>query len=336
MESIRAAVIGCGSLGKVHTECVGQLEGISMAAYCDVAEENARKLHAQFGGDYATTDPERIFRDDSIHAVYITTQHDSHADLTIRALEAGKHVMVEKPLAMSVEDCIRIGETVRRTGNKVMTAFKMRYYDMLQKAKELIPDPVMVTMQMMDDRWPDDMWANDPVKGGGNVISQGCHSCDILRYVAGRDPIEVYAAGANYYQKTGVIDNLTATFRFEGGISGGWVQGDCSRPPLVSKFFLQMFAENKSVTLSDRLTTLVYQEAGKEQIVLQGTESGFLEENRAFVRCLLQDEAPPIDHIDGLYATLMPLQAIRSLTSGKPEPIRDVIRQAVRSEADAR
>lgn len=121
---IRTSVIGCGSLGKIHTGCVSKLEGMQMAAYCDIDINNAQALLNEFGGDYATGDPDVIFGDNSIDAIYITTLHDTHADLCIRALEAGKHVMVEKPLAMTVEDCLRIGDTVKRTGNKVMTALK--------------------------------------------------------------------------------------------------------------------------------------------------------------------------------------------------------------------
>jgi len=93
-------------------------------------------------------------------------------------------------------------------------------------------------------------------------------------------------------------------------------------PPVASKFFMQLFAEGKTATLTDRLTTLTYAETGREPQVFRGTESGFLEENKAFVQCILEDTAPPIDHNDGLYATLMMLQAIRSVASGKPEPIR--------------
>jgi predicted dehydrogenase len=322
---IRAAIIGCGGLGRMHAECIKQVDGIETAAYCDVREEASQALLTHFGGRYATTNADRIFADPDIDAVYVTTLHDTHADLTIRALEAGKHVMVEKPLAMTVEDCLRVGDAVTRTKKKLMTAFKMRYYDMLLRAKELIPAPKLITMQMMDNRWPDDHWANDPVMGGGNVISQGCHSCDILRFMAGREPIEVYAAGGNYYQATGIVDNVSAVFRFEDGVAAGWVQGDCHRPLLVSKFFMQLFDENKSVTLSDRLTRLIYEEAGQEPIEYKGTETGFLEENRAFVRCIQEDTEPPIDVVDGLYATLMPLQAIRSLQSGKPEPIQALV-----------
>jgi predicted dehydrogenase len=335
MSPIQIGIIGCGNLGRTHADCIQQVNGAEIAAYCDVHEPNAQAMLKQYGGRYATGDVNLLFNDPALDAIYITTLHDTHAEYTIRALNAGKHVLVEKPLAMNMEDCLRIGEAVRASGRKLFVAYKMRYFDMLAKAKQLIPNPLMVTMQMLDNRWPDQMWANDPVKGGGNVISQGCHSADILRYVAGGNPIEVYAAGGNYYQATGVVDNLVAVFRFDNGVAGNLVQGDCGCPPLTSKFFMQLFAEGKSITISDRLTTLIYQETGKEEVVYKGTESGFLEENKAFIQCLNEDTPATIDHVDGLYATLMILQAIESLTSGKPEPIHSVVVQALHSKVSA-
>lgn len=329
MANVRVGIIGCGNLGRTHAECIQQLEGVELAAYADVFEQNAQKLLEKFGGDYATSDVSKLVADPTLDAIYVTTLHDTHAEYCIRALEAGKHVLVEKPLAMNLEECLRIGAAVTKSGKKLFTAFKMRYFDMLWKAKELIPQPVMVTMQMMDGRWPDSMWANDPIMGGGNVISQGCHSTDILRFVAGGEPVEVYAAGGNYYQKSGVIDNLVAVYRFDNGTAGNLVQGDCNCPELTSKFFMQLFAEGKSITICDRLTTLTYQEAGQPTVVYKGSESGFLEENRAFIQCIQDDTPPLIDHVDGLYATLMILQAIESLKSGKPEPIKAVVEQAL-------
>ena len=220
---------------------------------------------------------------------------------------------------------MEIGRVVEETGAKLMTAFKMRYFDMIAKVKALIPNPLMVTMQMMDNRWPDDMWANDPIKGGGNVLSQGVHSCDIMRFVAGSDPVSVYAVGQNYYQKTGVIDNMAAVFRFADGATGNLVQGDSHCPSLVSKFYMQVFAENKSATLSDRLTTLTYQEKGKEPVVYKGSETGFLEENRDFIQALQENRPMPIDHRDGLLATLMILQGFRSVATQQPQPILSLL-----------
>jgi predicted dehydrogenase len=325
-KKFRGGLIGCGNIGQVFAEAISPLDDMDLVAFCSRTKAKADSFCQTYHGEYSTTKAQDIFDDASIDAVYITTWHDSHADLCIRAAQAGKHIMVEKPLALTIEECRAIGRAVEESGVKLMVAFKMRYYDLILKAKELIPQPLMATMQMMDNRWPDDFWASDPLTGGGNVLSQGCHSCDILRFVAGSDPIQVYAAGGNYYTSTGVIDNLCATFRFENGAAGNWVQGDANCPPLTSKFYLQIFAENKSVTLSDRLCRLTYNEAGQEPQVFKGTETGFVEENRAFVDCLLNETSPPIDHIDGLMATLMVLQAFNSLKSGRPEPIAAIIR----------
>jgi len=320
-KSLRAGLIGCGGLGRIHTQALQELDGMDMVAFCDVSLERAQAFKAQYGGQQASDNPDDLFRDETLDAIYICTWHDTHADLCIRAAEAGKHIMVEKPLALTVDECRAVGEAVARSGSKLMTALKMRYFDMLLKAKELIPQPLLVTMQMMDNPWGADHWASDPLKGGGNVLSQGCHSCDILRFVAGSDPVDVYAVGDNYYTSTGVIDNLAATFRFAGGTAGSWVQGDANCPPLTSKFFMQIFAQGKSITLSDRLCTLTYSESGQEPQVFRGTETGFVEENRAFVDCLLNDTPPTIDHVDGLMATLMVLQAFNSIRSGHPEPV---------------
>lgn len=322
---VKTGLVGCGNLGRIHTEQLAQIDGAAMTAFCDVNEEAAEALCEQFDGEYATTDVERVLGDDEIAAVYICTPHDSHAELCIRAAQAGKHMLVEKPLALTVDDCRAVGEAVESADVKLFAAFKMRYYELVLRARKLVPEPLMITMQMMDFPWGPDVWANDPVMGGGNVISQGCHSCDILRFVARSDPVEVFAVGGNYYQPTGVVDNLCATFEFEGGLAASWVQGDAAKPPHVSKFFMQVFGEGIVVTLHNRFCTMEVARRGQEPEIIEGCESGFLEENRAFIRCIAEDTPPTIDHVDGLMATLMPLQAIASARDGEPKPIRALL-----------
>lgn len=324
MINIGTAIVGCGGLGATHARCIAEIDGLQTSAYCDLDRARADAMADEFGG-YGTTEFDRILADDAIKIIYVTTQHDSHADLCCRALAAGKHVMVEKPLAMSLEQCLQVRDAAAASPAMLMVAFKMRYYELLAKARELIPEPLMITMQLMDVRWGDQLWVNDPVRGGGNVLAQGCHATDLIRFLAGRDPIEVYAAGGNFYQRTGVVDNLSAVFRFDGDVAGNWIQGDCDTPQVTSKFFLQLFAEGRAVTLTDRLTTLVYTEGGEEKLRLRGTESGFHEESRDLLRALREEAPSPVDVTDGLYATVMALQAMASTRSHRPEPIRDVI-----------
>ncbi len=322
---IKAGLVGCGSLGRTHTKALAELGDARMAAFCDINEDAAKALCESVDGEYATTDFDRLLADESLDAIYVCTLHDSHADLCIRSAEAGKHVLVEKPLALTVEDCLAIGAAVKRAGIKLMPAFKMRYYELILKAREIIPEPLMITMQMMDNRWPDDMWANQPEQGGGNIMSQGCHSCDILRFMARCDPLAVTAVGGNYYQPIATADNLCAVFEFERGIAGSLVQGDASCPPLLGKFYMQVFAENVSVTLHNRFCTMTVAEKGKEVEVLEGTETGFLEENRAFIDALANDADLPMDYMDGLLGTLMPIQAIASALDRETKPIKSLL-----------
>ncbi len=322
---VTVGIIGCGAIGVEHARALAQVDGARIAACCDVDPARADAFCREYGARYATTDSARLIADSDIDAVYVLTHHDTHASLCIQAAEAGKHIFVEKPLALTVEDCLRVGRAVKQHGVTLMTGFKMRYYDLTQRMREQMPSPLLLTMQMMDNRWPDDFWANDPIKGGGNVLSQGCHSCDLLRFLARSDPLEVYAAGGNYYQPSGVIDNLCATFKFANGVAASWVQGDCRVPPAVSKFFLQAFDRDRSITLSDRFTRMVVHTADQGAQEIRGAESGFLEENRAFIHALQNGLPAPIDARDGLYATLMVLQAFASIRSGKPEPIASVM-----------
>ncbi|HOQ28449.1 MAG TPA: Gfo/Idh/MocA family oxidoreductase, partial [Armatimonadota bacterium] len=97
---INLGLIGCGALGKIHAQCIAQIPEARFVAYVDKVEDAAEAALKQFGGDYATTDVETLLCDDSVDAVYICTRHDSHASLAIAAARAGKHILIEKPLAL--------------------------------------------------------------------------------------------------------------------------------------------------------------------------------------------------------------------------------------------
>src|SRR5690606_8514815 len=102
MKDLRFGLIGCGGLGGIDVTCLSKIDGASFVAYADVREEAAQARLDEFGGDYATADADKLLDDDSIDAIYICTQHDSHASLAIAAAKAGKHIMIEKPLALSI------------------------------------------------------------------------------------------------------------------------------------------------------------------------------------------------------------------------------------------
>ncbi|MBI3111167.1 MAG: Gfo/Idh/MocA family oxidoreductase [Ignavibacteriales bacterium] len=320
---IGVAIIGCGSIGEIHAQCLQSVEGARLGAFCDAFEQRAQELSRKFQGSYATTDPARIFSDDSIDAVYICTHHDTHSLLAIQAAQAGKHVMMEKPLALTLDECYRVGNAVEKSGISLMTGFKMRYYPSVARVKQFIPNPIITVAQMMDGHWPSDFWANDPIKGGGNVLSQGCHTMDLVYYLNESEPERIYAEGDNFtHDGVKIIDNIVATIRFANGRVASVVQGDSGQTPFVSKFSFQVMDGMRTAHLHDRMKTATLFDGEKVVEHTDPEEYGFQEENRDFIRALQMNQKPPITHRDGLRATLLILKAFESIRTGLPQDVR--------------
>lgn len=323
MKTLNLGLIGCGGLGKTHADCVSKIPEASFRAYADVNEGAAKACLETYGGDYATTDVSKLFSDKSIDAVYICTRHDSHADLAVAAARAGKHILIEKPLALNLADCERIADSVSKAGVSLMPAFKMRYYPLIQKARAFIPEPMLLVGQMMDDRWPDDSWVQDPVQGGANVHSQGCHTTDILRHLSGSEPKRLWAAGgALSHPGHPCVDQSVATIEFTNGRVASWIQGDAATSPYVSKFFFEIFGSNgRSVQLYDRLKKATFYDGKKTWTEERTEEEGFFLENREFIDALLSGRKPAIEANDGIQATRMVLAADRAIRTGEVQEV---------------
>ena len=204
----------------------------------------------------------------------------------------------------------------------MMPAFKMRYYPLIRKAHAFIPEPQVLVGQMMDNRWGDTHWAQDPVKGGANVHSQGCHTTDIIRYLAGSEPRRVWAAGGMLTHPDHLcIDQCVASIQFANGHVAAWIQGDAAQGSFTSKFFFELFGNGRSVQLYDRLKKATFFD-GKETWTEERTEEeGFQLENEAFIQALREGREPELSALDGLQATRLVLAADRAIRSGEVQTL---------------
>ena len=316
------ALIGCGEMGRTHAAVLSRFPNVRLHTFCDIDRQKAESLCETFSGHRVCTDAGEIFADPHIDVVYVLSRTDSHLNDCLGALKAGKHLFVEKPLALTLKDSQQIAQVADQSDRLVMAGFKFRFYEMVQKARSIIPCPFMISVQVMDDPWPADFWANDPQKGGGHIISQGVHGADLLRHCAGAEPMHVYAVGRNYHQPSGVIDHFSATFQFENGTAGSLVVGDCAQAPLVSKFMIQLHGVPGSVLVAERLTRLYFKPQQSTHVTeFSAEENGFLEENIAFVKALNDEAALTSTLWDGYVAQAMIEAAIRSTQSGQVEMV---------------
>ncbi|UCE07908.1 MAG: Gfo/Idh/MocA family oxidoreductase [bacterium] len=324
MLRINIAIIGCGEMGVLHAESLQKIPAANLYACCDLKERKSQSFAQRFRIRHVTSNPGEIFEDSKTDAIYITSTTDSHLSLFRHAAKSAKHILVEKPLALSAEHALEMYQISKQTPSIMMTAFKFRFYGMIQKAHQIMPDPFMISVHIIDDPWTQEFWANQPDKGGGNVVSQGVHGADLLRFLIGSEPEQVFGVANNYHQRTGVIDNLAATFRFKNGAAGNLMVGDCGTAPFVSKFMVQLSGKQGTITLVDRLTDLHLKPMNEKQINhFHGEEDGIFEENKIFIDAILgsEDDYPTI--WDGFVAQAMIDAAIRSSQRNKAVSVLD-------------
>lgn len=315
---VKLGLLGCGAFGRTHAQSMQAIPGAQFVAYADIDRNAAEQTLQQYGGSYATDDPYVIIADDAIDAVYICTCHDSHAALCIAAAKAGKHIFCEKPLALKIEQCEAIAEAVEKSGVYLMPGFKMRFNPNVREAREYIRNPQVIVGQMMDNRWEDDSWIQDPIAGGANVLSQGCHTVDLLRYFAGSEPTEIWATGgAITHPGHPCIDQCVASIRFANGCVASWIQGDAGSPTMTSKVFIELFGGGRCVQLHNRLSTAVFNDEKSSHQSECEAEIGVTLEDIEFTKAISENRQPELTVYDGLQATRIVLAAEAAIRTGK-------------------
>ena len=195
MEKIRFAILGCGVIGDVHARAIAELpELCELVALCDVnptrAEEYAKKYNVKAYSDYA-----EMLSDREIDAVSICTPSGMHADQAIAAIEAGKHVLCEKPMSLTTADALRIREAEARSDKKLSVIFQMRYTEDIQYLKRVIEEGMLGQLTFCDlymKYWRDESYfkvspwrGTFKMDGGGALMNQGIHGIDIMHYLCG-------------------------------------------------------------------------------------------------------------------------------------------------------
>lgn len=195
-------------------------------------------VHAgrKFGFEETTTDVEHIFNDAAADAVVITTRHDTHGEFVRRAIEVGKHVFVEKPLCLSLEELkaieqamargmeggggpSRSDDLVSRSAPLLMVGFNRRFSPLVERMQHLlrrIVIPKAFLMTVNAGAIPGDHWTQDPAVGGGRIVGEACHFIDLLRFLAGA-PIQTYA---KFDMRGGAGDTVSLQLGFEDGSIG--------------------------------------------------------------------------------------------------------------------
>lgn len=251
---VRIGLIGAGDYATgMHLPNIKKLDTLfSLQAVCSRKGAKAKAIADQFQAAYSCTDVSEILRDPDIDAVVIATRHNLHGKQTLEALHAGKHVLVEKPLALTEEDIAGIEAVYAAAGEKPLlcVGFNRRFSKYAKACKEFCsPAPLFMRYRMNAGFLPAEHWVHG-AEGGGRITGEACHIIDLFRYLADSPVQSVSVARMGAKAPYLATDNKIVTLEYENGSVGSISYFACGSKDL-SKEYLEIHCQGRSVIMDN-------------------------------------------------------------------------------------
>jgi predicted dehydrogenase/threonine dehydrogenase-like Zn-dependent dehydrogenase len=298
---IRLGLIGAGNFARgVLLPAFRKNPKVSFQGVATARGMTARAVADEFGFSYCAQSVDEIIEDPSVNTVVVATRHDLHGPMTLKALRAGKHVFVEKPLCLHIEEMEAIldhCETASQNGGGsiVMVGFNRRFSPFIRKLKSHFAGrsaPLVASYRINAGFVPKDSWIQDPAQGGGRIIGEVCHFVDTLRCLVGAPVRSVQAACV---QNEDVLhtnrDSVAVTLTYADGSLGTILYYACGNSA-YPKEHLEIASGGAMAVLNDycRLDII-----GRDRQVLKSRQDkGFEAEVETFVKSVAEDGAFPI------------------------------------------
>jgi predicted dehydrogenase len=250
---LRFAIIGCGLIGRKRATALKGLDTAQLTHTCDLDAARAADVAKLAPGCQPLTDYRVILSDPSVTAVIVSTLNASLAPITLEAARAGKHVLVEKPGAISAAQLEEIAAAAKKTGARVRLGYNHRFHPSLQKARSLVDSGVLGPLMFLRARYGhggrkgyDREWRADPkLSGGGELIDQGVHLIDLAGWFLGDFPT-VDGHAATYFWDMKVDDNAFLSLRTAGGQTA-WLHVSCTE--WKNLFSLEIYGRDAKIAI---------------------------------------------------------------------------------------
>lgn len=292
-DRVGTAFIGAGAFAK--SVLLPRFRAESDARLVRVATARGLSAHdaqRKFGFEAIGTDAEAVFADPAVDLVCIATRHDLHGELVVRALDAGKHVFVEKPLALTDDELEAIERAERNSPGLVLVGFNRRFAPMAVAVREALASrgPKLMTCRVNAGPLPTSHWLNDPRVGGGRMIGEGCHFVDLLSALAG-DPelVDVHTMPSPVGR--GTTQDFGVQLRFADGSVGQLLYAACGDPSL-GKERIEVHAGGASAVIEDWQACTIRR--GGRVTKVRGSGKGHAEEVRALLDAVRSGGPSPI------------------------------------------
>lgn len=296
-DKINVALVGAGNFAVgMHLPHLQKLKKLyHLKAIVERDSLKAKQIAREFDAEYCTTSYQDVLKDDSIDLIIICTRHNQHAEQVMQAAEAGKAILVEKPLCLNQKELGKITQTLKKHKTPCMVAFNRRFSPHAKKIKALFKDrqnPMVINYRLNGGFIPSDHWVQNEV-GGGRIIGEACHMFDLFNYLTGSKAKNVIATSITPPAQSKFLagDNVSTTITFEDGSIANLIY-TASGSTKLPKERVEVFCEGKSCVIDDYQNLETY--GCKGSFKSKTTDKGHFQELIEFAETLKAKKTPPI------------------------------------------
>lgn len=320
--AIVTGFIGAGSFAQSYLVPNAKAKGAALHTVTNSRGITSKNVAEKFGFAFSSSNSEDVINSTEINTVFIATPHNSHAKLVASSLGAGKHVFVEKPLAIDYAGLEEVVKVQSESKGLLMIGFNRRFSSAAQEIRKrvsVLNEPLVMNFRVNAGSISKDHWIQKPEVGGGRIIGEMCHFFDLMEFLCGSNPTKVFAESI-LTQNDKIVnqDNVIITVKFANGSIGTLTYvstGDSSLP----KEKLEVFCGGIACVIHDFRNVVIHSNGKETKIDCAG--KGHREEITAFLEAIQNSGVAPIPFDSMVRTTLVCFRAIESLNTGMPQSI---------------
>ena len=287
---------------------------------------SARDVAHRHGFAFCAGSPAEVLSDSQTHAIVVATRHATHAPLAVEALQAGKTVFVEKPLALTEAELADVVAAQRNTGGVLTVGFNRRFAPHVRKMVAALSrrsSPVNIAIRVNAGAIPAAHWTQRPEEGGGRIVGELCHFVDLAACLASGPAVKVFAVSADSLKPPLLTDNLATTLLFADG-SVATVVYTSAGDTAYAKERVEVFCEGKVIVSDDFKRFSLTQGGRTHSTRSRQPDKGHRAEMRAFVDLAAGKAVPELTFADCVSSMAATFKVVESLTAGQPVGVPDV------------
>jgi len=320
VKEVRVGFVGAGSYAQKFLLPNFKANNAVFTSIATASGISARGIGEKYNFARIVSGAPEVIADPEANLIVIATRHDSHAELARRALAAGRHVFVEKPLALNDEELNGVLDAARTSAGRLMVGFNRRFSPHARQAAAAFAnrrEPLSISYRVNAGRIPPGSWIQDAREGGGRIIGEVCHFIDLMQFLTGAATVRVYAEAISSRNEEIVDeDSVFITLRFADG-SNGQIAYLAEGDRALAKERIEIFGGGKTFIIDDFRAASLYEKGRERKTKLRAQDKGQSDEVRALCAMVLEDTSAPIS-LDDLAATTRATFRIRdSLRSGQ-------------------